>query len=74
MDMIFTIGALISLLILAYGVYVSLVYSYTSEPARRDDNREAANVINLSDAARDRRTDFTIGFRYHEAPIERKAA
>ena len=74
MDMIFSVGGLISLAILVYGVYLAIAYSYTSETARRDENVETAKVINLSDAARDRRTDFTIGFRYHRAPAERKAA
>jgi hypothetical protein len=45
-----------------------------AKTARPDDDPEAAKVINLRDAARDRRTDFTIGIRYHQAPTERKAA
>ena len=74
MDMIFSVGALIALLILVYGAYVSIAYLCASETAPQDDNVETAKVINLSDAQRDRRTDFTIGFRYHQAGTERKAA
>jgi hypothetical protein len=74
MDMIFSVGALISPLILVCGAYLSIAYLYTSETTRQDDNRKAAKVIDLIDAARDRRTDFTIGFRYHQAPTDRKAA
>ena len=73
MDIIFSVGVLIALLILVCGAYLSIAYSYASETARPDDDPEAAKVINLSDAARDRRTDFTIGFR-HQASTERKAA
>jgi hypothetical protein len=74
MDIIFSVGVLIALLILVCGAYLSIAYSYASETARPDDDPEAAKVINSRDAARDRRTDFTIGFRYHQAPTERKAA
>jgi len=74
MDIIFSVASLVSVLIVVYGAYVSIAYLCTSEPARQDGNVEAARVINLSDAAKDRRTDFEIGFRYHQAPTERKAA
>ena len=73
-DMIFSIGTLISLLILAYGAYLSIAYSYTSETGREHDEPEASNVINLGEASRNGSTDFTIGFRDNPAPTERKPA
>ena len=75
LHMIFSIGTLISLLIFVYGVYLSISYSLTSETATDHvDDLTAPKIINLSEASRNRRTDFTIGFRYHPAPTNRKAA
>ena len=75
LDMIFSIGTLISLLILAYGVYLSIVCSFMSETTRRPVGYlDAPNIIDLREASRDRRTDFTIGFRHRPASTARKLA